>query len=294
MTPDPFITGESFTNEYPAFYKWFEETYGAEKARERASDVFGQWTRPEYRNWRSQGRPYYKEPVDVTVGGEGFDVDAFLAGVGEEEAMGAGLADLTIGDFETIVQNGRVLLVLRDKEGNILDVQDIGAAEPEGLTDYQQATIDYNIRALEEEREYRQASLALQEETARWQREEARRKEEARLAASPISWLQHAAFTGQTPVVQPWMKPLMAGQYGDLGVGEEIPGITTPGGVDYANLPGLTTPSRQYQARMGPTGLQQYLGYQQAQTGARPEETQWRLWSSAPPSGSYRGLSHAR
>lgn len=61
-----------------------------------------------------------------------------------------------------------------------------------------------------------------------------------------------------------------------------------------SGLPTLTRPSRQYQARIGPTALQQYYGYQQAQTGATPQETDWRLWSTAPPGGRYQGLSYTR
>jgi len=52
-----------------------------------------------------------------------------------------------------------------------------------------------------------------------------------------------------------------------------------------SGMPAMTWPSRQYQARMGPSALQQYYGYEQARTGAIPEETQWRLWSRAAPGG---------
>ena len=55
------------------------------------------------------------------------------------------------------------------------------------------------------------------------------------------------------------------------------------------SLPALTTPSAQYQARMGPTATQQYGGYERARTGAPLEETQWRLWAGAPPTGRYTG-----
>jgi len=59
-------------------------------------------------------------------------------------------------------------------------------------------------------------------------------------------------------------------------------------------MPGLLRPSAQYQARLGPTALQQYYGYQQAQQGARPEETQFRRWNEAPPGGSWPGLQRRR
>lgn len=114
----------------------------------------------------------------------------------------------------------------------------------------------------------------------------------ARLMAQPRSWLEYAAAAGETPAIQKWMLPLMPQQYSQLGAGAAIPGWqgTEGGGA----MPQLLTPSRQYQARMGPTAMQQYQGYQQTQTGATPEETQWRLWSGAPPGGTYRGLTQAR
>jgi len=57
------------------------------------------------------------------------------------------------------------------------------------------------------------------------------------------------------------------------------------GAFNPKNMPGLTTPSMQYWSRVGPTAQQEYLGYEQARTGAKPEETQWRLWQTAPPAG---------
>ncbi len=59
-------------------------------------------------------------------------------------------------------------------------------------------------------------------------------------------------------------------------------------------MPTLLNPSMQYWTRMGPTSQAQYLGYQQMNTGAPPAETQFRLWNSAPPSGSNRGLYYGR
>lgn len=122
----------------------------------------------------------------------------------------------------------------------------------------------------------------------------------AGLRARPQSWLEYSLASGTPAVIQPWMTPLMPQQYGGMKAGEIIPGLpgwaeTYPGsrmgqmvGTPSA-MPGLTTPSAQYFARMGPTAQQQYQGYQRMQTGATPEETQWRLWSQAPPGG--RGMS---
>ena len=86
--------------------------------------------------------------------------------------------------------------------------------------------------------------------------------------------------TGEVPT------PLVTGPGGSF-----VSGSTPPG---YGNLPWLMNPSRQYQARMGPTAMAQYGGYQQMATGIMPEELQFRLWSTAPPSGAYRGLTYRR
>lgn len=128
------------------------------------------------------------------------------------------------------------------------------------------------------EQQQQQAMLGWYQQQATMQQAEAERQEKARLAAQPISWLQYASYTGQAPVVQPWMQPLMGGYQ----AGQQIPGWSASGG---SAMPELTRPSAQYQARMGPTALQQYAGYQQARTGATPEETAFRLGSTAPPSG---------
>jgi hypothetical protein len=128
-----------------------------------------------------------------------------------------------------------------------------------------------------------QEQIAASQE-AQWQAQIAQQEKAyaASLAAQPHAFLEYAAYTGQQPAVQPWMQPLMSGEYSGLQAGEQIPGWS---GTDMTGMPELTNPSRQYQARMGPTGYQQYLGYQQAQTGAPMEETDWRLWAQAAPGG---------
>jgi len=88
------------------------------------------------------------------------------------------------------------------------------------------------------------------------------------------------------------MMPLMSQQYPSLQAGQPIPGFKGTEGM--TGMPELLRPSAQYQARMGPTSLQQYYGYQQAQQGARPEETQFRRWNEAPPGGSWPGLQYRR
>lgn len=113
----------------------------------------------------------------------------------------------------------------------------------------------------------------------------------AQLAAQPRSWLEYAAAAGETPVLQPWQMPLMPQQYQGLQAGQPIPGWAPESGM---GMPQLTTPSRQYQARIGPTAQQQYLGYEQARTGALPSETEFRLWSAAPPSGVGSRLRYER
>ncbi len=142
---------------------------------------------------------------------------------------------------------------------------------------------------------------------------EAQREERlAQLAAQPISWLQHAALSGQQPVVQSWMIPLMRpGQ--NLQVGQPIPGFQpgapgaaqqggflpgtatpAPVGNQFANLPELRRPSAQLFARMGPTAQQQFLGFRQARTGIPPQETLFRQRQGGPPGSSGGGFQQQR
>lgn len=176
------------------------------------------------------------------------------------------------------------------------------------------------------DKEYQTAQIALEKEKFAWEQTQANaqldlenRAYAANLAANPKSWLEYAAFTGNVPAIQPWMQPLMPQQYSNLTAGSAIPGIyntqmptgmtgigINPDGTttvmngspvsafDYSNLPQLTTPSRQYQARMNPSSFQQYTGYEQARTGMTPEDLEYRLWSQAAPGGNYQGLSYGR
>ena len=143
-----------------------------------------------------------------------------------------------------------------------------------------------------------QAAQARQEQMLGWYREQQtaqleqeRQQRLAQLRANPASWLEYASYAGQTPAIQPWMLPLMPQQYG-WQAGQAIPGYQAGG--ERMNLPTLTTPSAQYQSRVGPTAMAQYGGYEQARTGSRPEETQWRLWQQAPPSGRFPGVRQTR
>jgi hypothetical protein len=180
----------------------------------------------------------------------------------------------------------------------------------------QQQQPNYSLQIAQMEQQMRQQELAAQQawqqqQLAWYQQEQAAQlaaeKEQrlATLAAQPKSWLEYAALAGQAPVVQPWMKPLMPSDYQNVGVGEQIPGWNTAqntaqsgGGLNpdwnMMGMPDLISPSAQYLARMGPTARDQYYGYQQADTGATPEETAWRRWSQAPPGASSYSLRQQR
>jgi len=176
------------------------------------------------------------------------------------------------------------------------------------MTDYQKAMIDLQLQdmattqglsedelALRRQQMYQDASyqnaqLAWQQQ--QWSQQQAQEQKNylANLAAEPHSWLEYASAAGQPPVIQPWMLPLMPSDYGIYSAGQTMPGWNPE---NMTGMPQLINPSAQYQARMGPTAQQQYYGYEQARTGATPEESQWRLWSYAPPSGN-RGLTQVR
>ena len=169
--------------------------------------------------------------------------------------------------------------------------------QPPPTSPFQQQQFGLQQRAQAAQQEQFGAGLQFQQEQALLQADLERQREQARLAANPISWLQYAAFTGQDPVVQPWMIPL--GFQGEqLQAGQPLPGFERQEGQDvtqtFTNLPALRTPSAQLQARWGPTAQQQFLGFRQARTGATPEETQFRLGSGRAPTGAFGGFTRFR
>ena len=299
--------------------------------------------------------------------------------------------------WDRIIQNGQWYNVGYDAQGNVVATNPTGEMyqDPNQITAWQQAQIDMSNTGTADDNAWRQAQLQWDQEQFRLQQEEQQRQYAADLAANPVQWLQHAAYTGQQPVVQPWMLPLQSGDYPSWQSGQPIfgGGVPQQGGVpsqgggspitynpsiqqsagynqtggvasnpeyqayqaelaalnqqypvgsperqalqqsdpqlwgdmrfgpnpynfggsqpttqsyqqpanynqsggtgpygsggsyDYSQLPQLLNPSAQLQARMGPTAAQQYSGYLQAQTGQSPQETDFRLWSQAPPGG---------
>ena len=198
---------------------------------------------------------------------------------------------------------------------------------PQPVTPFQQETLDIQRQQLlpQPVTPFQQGQLDVQQGTLQFQQQQAqqatelqRQMFESQLAANPINWLQYAAFTGQPPVVQPWMVPLGFQNTGQgitpqgteqggavipqgLQPGQPLPGFQPTGGTPttvgaqgtqtFANLPQLTTPSAQLQARWGPTAQAQFLGFERARTGASPAETQFRLGSGRAPRGRARGFS---
>jgi len=154
---------------------------------------------------------------------------------------------------------------------------------------------------LQLQREQMQQESQQQSDLLNWYRQQqeqqlaAQREQQlAELRANPASWLEYASLAGETPAVQPWMLPLASEEYG-FEVGAPLPGWN-PSGESLGGLPQLYTPSTQYMARTTPSAQQQYAGYEQARTGATPEDVDWRLWSQAPPGGGSgsRPLSYRR
>ena len=177
-----------------------------------------------------------------------------------------------------------------------------GSPEAEqGMTEWQQEQLNLSREQAAQEAAWRQSEsaseaawrqqqLASEEKWRESQLAAQKQQELAQLAAQPHSWLEYAALSGEQPAVQPWMLPLMSQEYTGAA-GQPIPGW---GAENMQGMPALTTPSTQYMARMGPTAQQQFQGYRQARTGARPEEQEFRMWNQAPPSGSNLGLTRRR
>ena len=201
----------------------------------------------------------------------------------------------TEGQFVTL-SSGAEGYWIRDEIGWPQWIELTPGTKPMSAVD--QAQLDMMQQQMEMDWQQMEAQMAMQEKTLA--AEQAWRDQQmalynkqygAQLAAQPHSWLEYAAFTGEQPAVQPWMLPLMPQEYSQLQAGGAIPGYSQ---TDMTAMPDLIRPSQQLFARMGPTAQQQYLGYQQADQGAIPEETLWRQQQSAPPSGRFAGLSRRR
>lgn len=81
---------------------------------------------------------------------------------------------------------------------------------------------------------YQQAQLDLQEQQlaqsqAQFEAQRATERERylANLRAQPVSWLEYLDVAGEQAAVQPWMVPLMRGQYAGLEAGAPLPGWPT-------------------------------------------------------------------
>ncbi len=182
--------------------------------------------------------------------------------------------------------------------------------QPAPLSEFPQRGFDVPTSQQDQAQEQFQAQLAFQQQQAQAATELQERQFASQLSANPINWLQFAAFTGQQPVIQPWMVPLGFQNTGGnispqgLQAGQPISGFQPTGGTatatgsvgnqTFGNLPQLTTPSAQLQARWGPTAQAQFLGFERARTGASPSETQFRLGSGRAPSGQFGGFSRFR
>lgn len=137
---------------------------------------------------------------------------------------------------------------------------------------------------------YQQQQLTADQAWRQQQIENEKQQRLATLAAQPKSWLEYAALSQQAPVVQPWMLPLMPQDYQKVDVGQAIPGWTAE---NMKGMPDLINPSSQFMARLTPSQRQQYYGYQQADQGMTPQDTEWRLWSQSP-AGKVGSLSYTR
>ena len=311
-----------------------------------------------YGTWLNSGKPTAGEHRNAVETGVGLkepkgqlsprSVDV-LRGLSPGEQAVVGAAGGVIPPPPPSLDRGAAETILAGREVEGLDLTDTGPPPtgegvfgdippfptdppPEGFQwDYDPALNQWIPVRAPSVSPFQQQQLDVQQQQFQAQQASQTRQERARLSANPISWLQFADFTGEPPVVQPWMIPL-GGQQG-LQAGQPFPGLTrnpqsfedldtlgafdsmraagvseesirlslqagqahTPsGGFDFSTLPELTTPSTQFLSRAGPTAQLQWLGFKQARTGAIPEESLFRRRAGAPPGGSFSGLSRVR
>jgi len=305
--------------------KKVEETFNLPWEQKGLWNIFGPGLQPgptPGTGWGKVGKTEYgptKEPTAEETVAEiraQEEAQAALDKIAKEKEMEE---NYVVDKYETISEGGWDYLVSYNKKGKEISREMLGrTGDPETTKLAKQAEARARKQqqwekewakeqeAAEQKRwEAQQAvqqaqfeqQMAWQKDQAMMQQAEAERQYRSQLAAQPISWLQYAAYTGEEPVVQPWMQTLMPQEY-QTPVGQPIPGFEGGStGQMYGNvsgmmagMPELTTPSAQLWSRMGPTAQQQLLGYKQARTGASPEETLWRRSQTTAPGGSFTGL----
>uniref|UniRef100_A0A6M3K696 Uncharacterized protein n=1 Tax=viral metagenome TaxID=1070528 RepID=A0A6M3K696_9ZZZZ len=284
---------------------------------------------PTYKEWYKLGKP--KEYSDVSISGkEGSWSQGFAPGEGyvgaapppapkspvekadQENAAYAMYVSMggtmTRGEWNT---GGKPTSVTNEgltdfptPKGFYATYEEANAASPEGYIPIQTPDGWWGLEWQDPTKQPgyvsagEQQRLGLEEQQLEWmkmqeQGRQAAEKEQrlATLRANPASWLEYASLAQQTPAVQPWMSEL-APQTGNWQAGSALPGYS-PTGTNM-NLQELTDPSAQYWSRMAPSSRQQYGGYEQARTGATPEDVDWKQWQGAPPTGSFQGLTRLR
>jgi hypothetical protein len=163
---------------------------------------------------------------------------------------------------------------------------------PPGYTSpFQQAQFDWQKQQADMQNQLQQQQFSWQKEQFQLQQEADKAARLANLRANPASWLEYASASGQTPTVQAWMKPLAA-PGSNLEVGSPLTQYNASG--PSMGLSPLLAPSAQYMSRIAPSSQQQYAGYQQALTGATPQDTSWLLNQSTAPGGNFGGLRVGR
>lgn len=240
----------------------------------------GEVTRWDYSpDWGVDPKTRYAEYVRPSPEPSQFEQATTRAEQARQAALDKANADVIaanqrLKELELEIERGKASAQERYQQGQL------GATQQQAVLAQQQA---------QWQREYQQGQLGIQTQ----QIEQEKQARLAQLRANPASWLEYASLSGQNAVIQPWMLPLMPQQYrGQVTTGSPIPGYTA-GGSDMSGMAALTTPERQYQARMSPASLQQYYGYERARTGAPIEDVQWRLWGTSPPGGN-KGLTYTR
>jgi len=285
------------------------QLYPPQSPPKAPSDFEKSWFGKALKYWTSQKpKPFSMSPYGQEISKglpQGWSASDILGTANREArgalgALGGGMTIQPVVRYQTISEGGWDFQIGLDKDGNVVSREALGRtelpagqAEPQApISQYQQSQIDLQRQQMEQEQQQYQQQMAWNQSQAAGQMYNQERQYSANLMANPQSWLEYSAYAKKPPAIQPWMLPLESSAYGWQGnqAGQKIPNWNAE---NAQNIPQLLNPSMQYWNRISPTAQQQYLGYEQARTGARPEDTMFRQQATAPPSG-YRGLRWGR
>lgn len=187
-----------------------------------------------------QNDTWYEEEIPSVLKGEGDELSASeKAGIDLQREQFENLSAYQEAQLNADRNYQQAQIDLANKQYELEQMQVLWQMQQAGqLSPYEEQALALRQQELEQEWSLAQQNLQLATQELQLQQQNYL----AELRANPINWLQYEGATGGTPVVQPWMPPLMPSDYGM----QNIPtgNVTTPN--ELPGMPQITMPTTEY------------------------------------------------